>query len=372
METQNTQKILLITLDEVTGSILFLKALELFSQYFDQVHIVIFSKKLFFKPKDIRHPNPKTYIYNVSNFPLARRICFSNLIDVHLSWQGHFHPTQILAFGTGFPTHRAMLWAKKYTVPITMKISANDTVATGAALVLSENAFIYRDATHLIVEGGEKIKKLAPYASKITQMTPFFDFESMTQSFTEPILFNRKYNKDFFLITHIETLDKKAIEVIFDIMEKIKDRYKNGGWIIFVPYRDMKAIKALIPHSLRSVIFVEPAHADMAPLYKGARLYISTLSYDEFSIPVLSALNLGIPVITTPTGYIKDIYTGTAYEQYVVSQNDIDGFCEKIIYLMEKDFATNDYKMNTPTIIRNFPRVTAEDYYKKIAEVVLQ
>ncbi len=363
MDTTTIQKTLLITLDDATGSVLFQKALEFFAHYFDYVHIVIFSPQPFMKPRDIRHPHPRVSVYTVSSFPLFRSYCFATIRDTYMT-QSHV-PTHVLAFGSGFHTVKAGNIAHKMAIPFSLKIGFQDTISF-------TNMLLYRRATHIFVEGGEKLKKLAPYSTAIIPMPPFIDFDSMRSTLVAPILFNKKYKKDFFIMTTLDTYDSAAVELVCRIMERIHTRYIQGGWIIFAPYKDMKRIKPLIPHSLRGCVFVEPVHADMAPIYKGARLYVHTASFDEVSMSVLSALAMGIPVVTTPTGYIADIYAQTAYMDYVIAQHDTDLFCDKIIYLMEKDFATNDYKMNTQTILNNFPRITAEDYYKKMAEVMLQ
>ncbi len=181
------------------------------------------------------------------------------------------------------------------------------------------------------------------------------DFKTMLETPIEPVLFNRKYGKDFLVLSQIDEPDKTALKVLCAIMEQLKNKFVKCGCLVFVPYADMKKTKHFIEsEDLSEVMFVEPIQENMFPIYKGARLYINTLEEDTLCAPVLYALNLGIPVVTTETRYIKKVFSGTEYEQYVLRQEDVDGFCEKISYLFEKGYAYNDYKLNTPTIINNF------------------
>lgn len=181
------------------------------------------------------------------------------------------------------------------------------------------------------------------------------DFKTMLETPIEPVLFNRKYGKDFLLLSQIDEFDKGALKVLCAIMEQLQKKYVKCGCLVFVPYADMKKVKHFIEgEDLSHVMFVEPIQENMLPIYKGARLYVNTLPKDTLCASALYALNLGIPVVTTETQYIKKIFFGTGFEQYVLDQDNVDGFCEKISFLFEKGFAYNDYKLNTPTIINNF------------------
>ncbi len=372
--TQSQNNVLLVCIDEARSkeSVSVMKDLEILGSSFSEVHIAVFSTQPFVGVTSIDHPKENVWIYHVSHFPILRYISFSFFVKRHLMWQGVFRPTHILSYGSTMTSYLAARLAKKYTKPLTVKIGIHDATNSGMLSMLYGTEGIYKRASHLIVEGGEKAKQLKNYKDKIIPMTPFFDFEEMLGAPIEPALFNRKYSKDFFFISHFEDYDHKAVETVCQIMKNMSTRYIKGGHIIFVPYADMKKVQSTIrSYGLQKSVFVEPERADMLPVYKGARIYIHTRAFDQFSIPVLFSLTLGVPVITTPTGYIEDMYKGTTFERFVIEQNNIDGFCEKIMELVEKDFMFNDYKMNTPILMKSFPHEPLDQYIAKVVQVVL-
>ncbi len=371
---QNQNNILLVCIDEALSneSIAVMKDLEILGQSFSEVHIARFSKNPFFSVKSIDHPAANVWVYGVSHFPLIRYISFSFFVKRHLLWRTSFRPTHILSYSSGMSSYMASRLAKKYDRPLTMKIGIHDSVQNGAFRLVSSTSSMYRIARHLIVEGGEKAKRLSSFKEKIVPITPFFDFEGMLSTPIQPILFNRKYEKDFFFVSHFEDYERGAVEAVCKIMRELKPRYIKAGWIIFVPYGDMKKAQSVISsYGLKKTVFVEPERADMLPLYKGARVFVYTKSYDEFSVPVLFSLTLGIPTLTTPTGYVKELFAGTAFERFVIDQHDTTTFVARLQELVEKDYMYNDYKMNTPSVMKNFPHEPIEAYIQKIARVVL-
>lgn len=373
-QIQKQKTILLVCLDESRDqeSIAVMKDLEALGRSFSEVHIARFSRDPFFTIKNIEHPTSHVWIYSISHFPLIRYISFSFFVKRHLLWQGHFRPTHILSYGSDMTSYLASRLAKKYTVPLTIKIGIQDRVLPRLFRLVTSINSMYDTAKHLIVEGGEKVDTLSFYKNKITPVTPFFDFESMLSHPIEPVMFTRKYQKDFFFVSHFENYERSAIEAVCKIMRELKTRYTRGGWIIFVPYADMKQTQSIIrSYGLTGSVFVEPERADMLPIYKGARIFVYTKTHDEFSIPVLFSLTLGIPTLTTPTGYMREVFQGTAFERFVIEQKDTAVFVERIKELVEKDYVFNDYKMNTSSIMKNFPHEPLNEYIEKIVQVVL-
>jgi glycosyltransferase involved in cell wall biosynthesis len=374
LHSQSNSNILLVCIDEALSneSIAVMKDLEILGQSFSEVHIARFSKNPFFTVKNIDHPASNVWVYGVSHFPLICYISFASFVVRHLLWRKVFRPTHILSYGSSMTSYMASRLAKKYQRPLTIKIGIHDSVQAGVFRLISSTASMYRTARHLIVEGGEKAKRLSAFQEKIVPITPFFDFDAILAAPIEPIHFNRKYEKDFFFMSHFENFERSAVETVCKIMNELKSRYIKAGWIICVPYSDMKKVQSIIrSYRLKKTIFVEPERANMLPLYKGARVFVHTKNYDEFSVPVLFSLTLGIPTVTTPTGYVKELFKGTVFERFVIDQKDITTFIKRLEELVEKDYIYHDYKMNTPSVMKNFPHEQLDTYIQKIAHVVL-
>jgi glycosyltransferase involved in cell wall biosynthesis len=86
-------------------------------------------------------------------------------------------------------------------------------------------------------------------------------------------------------------------------------------------------------HGLKNIIFLDQVHnAELPAIYQGSAGFIYPSSYEGFGIPVLEALNSGVPVITTSGGCLEET---AGKGGLLVNPNDQEEMSHAIRQLLE-------------------------------------
>lgn len=165
-----------------------------------------------------------------------------------------------------------------------------------------------------------------------------------------------------------DDLKKPTVKEVLNIKKKyrISDKYllsvgtsprKNIDRIItaFERVRTEKPCKLVVvgemkKHlSVRNVIFLgHIPTSDMAKIYCGAEALIYPSLYEGFGLPILEAYALGVPVLTSNIGSLKEVGAGASM---LVDPNDIDSITQGINELLLK---RNEYIKKGREVVRKY------------------
>lgn len=148
-------------------------------------------------------------------------------------------------------------------------------------------------------------------------------------------------------IVNIGRIDKiKRIDFLIEIIHILKTEYDiNIKSCIVGNGSETKKINDLISKfNLENNVKLMPhvSKKSVKNILNQSKLFVLTSENEGLPSAICEALYLGIPVVSSNVGFIKNIISDD-YNGYLVEKRDINTFCERIIYLLKNDFYENLY-----------------------------
>ncbi len=116
----------------------------------------------------------------------------------------------------------------------------------------------------------------------------------------------------------------KNLATLFAAYDRVCRRWPDAPPLVVVgiPGRDHERVKAEAA-SRRVILTGWVDDAVLSALYRGAGAFVFTSRYEGFGFPVLEAMSVGVPVISSNAASLAELIEGAATS---VSPNDADGF----------------------------------------------
>jgi glycosyltransferase involved in cell wall biosynthesis len=175
----------------------------------------------------------------------------------------------------------------------------------------------------------EKVKVVYEAADEIFQPRNLSEFEK--------IKLREKYNLPEKFILYIGVLEeRKNIDGIIKIADLIKDKTETPIFLFGrIGHKGNQYIKEIKKRrNIQYKGFVE--NQDLPYVYNLATIFLFPSFYEGFGLPVLEAMQSGVPVLTTNTSSLPEVVGNGGLMH---NPKDYDGFAKDIMKLLEdKDF----------------------------------
>lgn len=170
---------------------------------------------------------------------------------------------------------------------------------------------------------------------------PKFRIREVDNARTESL--RLKYKLPINYLLYVGVIDnRKNIYSIINISDKIKTLYPDIKIVLIgKPHHGFENIKREIDKRENSIIYLKYVNDDDLPyIYNMAKIFLFTSFYEGFGLPVLEAMQSGIPVITSNTSSLPEI---VGENGIMHDPNDIDGFVSSILLLLGNEKKYKEY-----------------------------
>jgi glycosyltransferase involved in cell wall biosynthesis len=156
-----------------------------------------------------------------------------------------------------------------------------------------------------------------------------------------------------FIITMVGPfLANKRIKIAFDIYKRILKRYPRTNLLLIGDGPGVRFIKRIsssgrFEGKIANCKIDENFHS----LLRTSHLFLVTSNYEDSDGYVVDALFSGLPVVSTDTGIVREIFSGLKYERYVCGVNETNEIFNKILELIENVGVRDDFRLNARDLI---------------------
>ena len=149
-------------------------------------------------------------------------------------------------------------------------------------------------------------------------------------------------------------VEKKNHKLIIDIAKELKNRKIDFEIILLGDGHLMKEIKDITnKYNLNGQIIFKGIVKDVNKYLNDSNIYLHTAKYEPFGLSLLEGMAVGLPIICLDgkgnTDLIKKDYNG-----FIIKNEDVNKFCDKIIYLYNNFNKYNEISKNAITYSKNY------------------
>lgn len=346
-----------------------------YKEQFAEVHLVVFRKTKLKKKKKVEEVSDRLFVYYVnSHFPIMQTIRFKLLARAHLFWKEKFRPDIIISLETNFPGFLALRLARRQEKRFFV-------VTTGAFLDYPKFSepfrlgyYLTRAAAKVMAIGNATAERLVESGiprESVASIAPYIDKE-LLNSRLDRYDFSKKYpGHKFFILSHVNQISGNGIGTLFESFRLIHVNYPHAALIIFAAKPLVSKLRAMIKlRRFLKHVFVWQEVEDMVPYYRGGHLFVSTKEHADVNLPVLFALNLELPVITTPVGLSKELFGETSYGNFLCPPGDAYCISKGALDLIGDLRLRDQYRLNAPVLLKSLQTQTADGFVRKVVNLV--
>lgn len=350
-----------------------------YGKSFDQLHIIIFTKKFQkFKSEKI---SENVWIYPTKSW--TRWFYSFDAVKVAKSQFTKFLPKIINVISTQDPFETAVagwLLARRFKLPLQIQIHTDflnkyfweESFLNKIRVIIGR--FLVKQANCIRVVS-ERIKHSlgsidANLKKKCAILPIFIDTEKLRST---PAVFNvhKKYPQFSFIILMVSRLEKeKNIALAVEIMRELTAHYPKTGMLIVGEGKERNALEHLVKKfNLKDNVIFEGWQNDLISYYKTANVFLSTSLYEGYGLAIIEALSCGCPVISSDAGIASEvIFEGDS--GFICPVDDVNCFIRRIIEIMEVPSLKERLSVNSKAIASEKLTETKESYLKKYKETL--
>ncbi len=284
---------------------------------FDELHIVVFSRRALVNKKEQVSEN--VWIYPTNSLFKLLYIRDALLISSRIVRERKLSMEDTVVtcqdpFETGLV---GMKLKKKFNIPLHIQIHtdllspffSSSSVLNRIRIRLAKKVFKQADAVRAVS------KRIADslFDSKIILKSPtilpiFVDVEKI-QNTSVTIDLKKKYPQFNFVILMASRLTKeKNIFLALNVMTKLVKQYPRVGLIVVGEGLEEESLKSFVEdHNLTRNVVFEAWRGDLISYYKTANLFLVTSDYEGYSMTVVEALSAHCPTISTDVGIASEV-----------------------------------------------------------------
>lgn len=192
---------------------------------------------------------------------------------------------------------------------------------------------------------------------------------------------NIKSAKDFFkdpgfIITMAGPFwANKRIPLALNVFERILKRYPRTNLLLLGDGPGARLAHRLSKHKkFKDKIFVYSTKTDneFYSILKSAHLFLITSSYENSDGFVIDALSASLPVVSTDTGIIRDVFGGLKYQRYVCEIDNSDDIFQKVLELIENLGIRNDFRLNAKDLINKSLILSPDTWSENVSDILFK
>lgn len=181
-----------------------------------------------------------------------------------------------------------------------------------------------------------------------------------------------KYSNNFIMLSTYTSI--KGYDFLIKIVRKLKFFNSNFKIIIYGygKQHEYKKIKNnIFKYGLENFIELNPFTSDPHSVLKNSKALIClSQSQEAFGLTLVEAMSLGVPVVTTNVGGLKEVFKNSN-AGYIFEKDDVNGFVEALLSLLENKALIEKFSTQARKhYIKNFTSIKmAKKYHDVIKKI---
>lgn len=338
----------------------------LYAENMEELHIIVLTKNVERKEKVVTLRDNVFVYYIPSRFLFFRLQRLWSLIRFELVWQHSFRADVIVSWTTGIGAYIGYILKRLYQKKYIVHTSGSFLELSRLSAEYMRMRFLSKRAD-LIVVPGETVKHTLEEAmhtkARVVSITPPLELPKVGMH-REVYNYALAYpDHSMFILSRLTIGRQKEFLQLVRVFKHILVAYPKAALILITPHAHVGPFKRLVwLYRMKKHIFVHEEKGDLAYLYGGGHVYVSMSQTEEINMPMLTALGLHIPVVTTPTGMARELFSGSRYESFMCSYGDVSCFYTMIKRLIEDQYIRDEYRLNTNLILQKLSVQTPDGY----------
>ncbi|PIQ92580.1 MAG: hypothetical protein COV70_00255 [Parcubacteria group bacterium CG11_big_fil_rev_8_21_14_0_20_39_22] len=203
--------------------------------------------------------------------------------------------------------------------------------------------------------------------SKVSILPIYLD--SFMEKSTEEDYLHKKYPQFSFIILMMSRLTKeKNIRCAIKSLKHVVERYPRVGLVIVGSGSELTNLKLKTSGlKLTGNVVFEDWTDDPYSYYNSANAFLQTSWYEGFGVSLVQSLRSGLPAISTDVGIARDILV-TDKVSFVCPPNDDKCIAEKIVLLIDDNQLRAMVVNDQSSMLTDFVVDNKDEYFKVYAE----
>ena len=167
-------------------------------------------------------------------------------------------------------------------------------------------------------------------------------------------------------------LSNKRVSMAVDIYKRILKRYPRTNLLLIGDGPGANMVRRMsLTGKLKGKIANYKMDEDFHSLLRTSHLFLITSTYEDSDGYVVDALSASLPVVSTDTGIVRELFSGLKYERYICKVDDAEEIFNKILELIENVGVRDDFRLNARDLISQDLIVHPEVWAKITARVLI-
>lgn len=166
-------------------------------------------------------------------------------------------------------------------------------------------------------------------------------------------------------------LSNKRVRLAIEIYKRILKRYPRTNLLLIgdgpgANFAKRISLRGRFKGKIVNYKMDEHFHS----LLRTSHLFLVTSTYEDSDGYVVDALSASLPVVSTDTGIVREIFSGLKYERYICKTDDAEGIFNKVLELIENVGVRDDFRLNARDLIARDLIVAPEVWAKVTANIM--
>lgn len=339
-----------------------------YAQKLAELHILVFISTGVPKEHRVEQVLDNVFVYYVFARSVVPRIGrLWQVVRRNLVWKKNFRADFILSNSSHLGSLVGVYLAKRFKKPLFLTTSGTFLELSPYAREYQLLRYVAHHAHMVFVPSATASDMLVARThisnERIAIIRPAIDLDFLQQPHAFVEYAKRYPQHNLFLLTHTSLAHRRGIALLLKVWEAVIEKYPRTALVVVTPAAQVRHIEHILHQAgHRRYVYVFPESTDIAEVYGGAHILLATSEAEEINMPVVTALGLHIPVVTTPAGVAKELFTGSRYERFMCPFGDAAAFTAAVTTLIEDQHVRDDYRLNSPLLLKVLTLQTKAQY----------
>lgn len=163
----------------------------------------------------------------------------------------------------------------------------------------------------------------------------------------------------------------KRVGMAFDIYKRILRRYPRTNLLLIGDGAGANFIRRVSRRGkFKGKVANYKMNEDFHSLLRTSHIFLITSTYEDSDGYAIDALSASLPVVSTDTGIVREIFDGLKYERYICKVDDSEDIFNKILELIENVGVRDDFRLNARDLITQELITYPENWAKLLGSVL--
>lgn len=344
-----------------------------FKKQLEEMHVVVFTKAKLIRNDQKVHTDDQLTTYHFNRHWLLFNLPYVwATLQFNLKWRGNFRPDFVMSFTDGLPALVGYELAYRNKRQFFMQGSAHLLGQPKDSIRFRITKFLLKHATAVIVPGPQTAALFTELFSippaQLLPLEPPFDTATLAHN-TDRFDYHvdhAQYN--FFITSAVYTpADVTALLAIHRI---IAAKYPRAALIVLVDKTMMKHAERSIHGAKAFGVFAYVQDDTLVSYINGSHVYLAIAKEQDLDTAMITALSLRVPVVTRAAGIAPELFNGSQYQSFMVTDGGAASLAQAVIKLIEDQRLRTEYGLNTGLLLAHTTFVSSEEYAVRLQQLI--